>query len=31
VGERMKLRRDESGIVMMGIYEFLTEPLLLEA
>ena len=23
VGERMKLRRDESGIVLMGIYEFL--------
>ena len=31
VGERMKLRRDESGIVMMGIYEFLGEPSLLEA
>ncbi len=31
VGERMKLRRDESGIVMMGIYEFLSEPELLEA
>lgn len=31
VGERMKLRRDESGIVMMGIYEFLSEPGLLEA
>lgn len=31
VGERMKLRRDESGIVMMGIYEFLAEPGLLEA
>lgn len=30
VGERMKLRRDESGIVMMGIYEFLAEPRLLE-
>jgi hypothetical protein len=25
------LRRDESGIVMMGIYEFLAEPGLLEA
>lgn len=31
VGERMKLRRDESGIVLMGIYEFLGEPSLLEA
>lgn len=31
VGERMKLRRDESGIVMMGIYEFLSEPELLDA
>lgn len=30
VGERMKLRRDESGIVMMSIYEFLSEPRLLE-
>lgn len=29
VGERMKLRRDESGIVMMGIYEFLGDPGLL--
>ena len=31
VGERMKLRRDESGIVMMGIYEFFGDPGLLEA
>lgn len=30
VGERMKLRRDKSGIVMMGIYEFLSDPGLLE-
>ena len=25
VGERMKLRRDESGIVMLGVYEFLQD------
>ena len=25
VGERMKLRRDDNGIVLMGIYEFLTD------
>ena len=31
VGERMKLRRDENGIVLMGIYEFLTDPGLLDA
>ena len=30
VGERMKLRRDDNGIVLMGINEFLTEPNLLE-
>ena len=31
VGERMKLRRDENGIVLMGVYEFLAEPILLDA
>jgi len=31
VGERMKLRRDENGIVLMGIYEFLQEAGLLDA
>ena len=31
VGERMKLRRDESGIVLMGIYEFLQDWSLLDA
>ena len=31
VGERMKLRRDENGIVLMGVYEFLAEPVLLDA
>ena len=31
VGERMKLRRDESGIVLMGIYEFLQDLSLLDA
>ena len=31
VGERMKLRRDENGIVLMGVYEFLIEPSLLDA
>lgn len=31
VGERMKLRRDDNGIVLMGIYEFLSEPELLDA
>ena len=30
VGERMKLRRDDNGIVLMGINEFLIEPNLLE-
>ena len=25
VGEKMKIRRDENGIVLMGIYEFLQE------
>ena len=30
VGERMKLRRDESGIVLMGIYEFLQDLSLLD-
>jgi hypothetical protein len=31
VGERMKLRRDENGIVLMGIYEFLQDYNLLDA
>lgn len=31
VGERMKLRRDDNGIVMMGIYEFLKDAALLDA
>ena len=31
VGERMKLRRDESGIVMVGVYEFLQDWGLLDA
>ena len=31
VGERMKLRRDESGIVLMGIYEFLQNWRLLDS
>lgn len=31
VGERMKLRRDENGIVLMGIYEFLQDANLLDA
>jgi len=31
VGERMKLRRDDYGIVMMGVYEFLSDPSLLDA
>ena len=31
VGERMKLRRDDNGIVLMGVYEFLVEPILLDA
>lgn len=31
VGERMKLRRDENGIVLMGIYEFLKDATLLDA
>ena len=31
VGERMKLRRDENGIVLMGIYEFLTDSKLIDA
>ena len=30
VGERMKLRRDDNGIVLMGVFEFLAEPLLLD-
>ena len=30
VGERMKLRRDEQGIVLMGVYEFLTDQSLLD-
>ena len=31
VGERVRLRRDESGIVMMGVYEFLQDWGLLDA
>ena len=31
VGERMKLRRDDFGIVMTGIYEFLFDPRILDA
>ena len=31
VGERMKLRRDENGIVMMGVYEFLKDSTLIDA
>ena len=31
VGERMKLRRDDNGIVMMGVYEFLADHSLLDA
>ncbi len=31
VGERMKLQRDEQGIVLMGIYEFLADENLLDA
>jgi len=31
VGDRMKLRRDEQGIVLMGIYEFLSDKTLLDA
>ena len=31
VGERMKLRRDENGIVLMGVYEFLKDSTLLDA
>ena len=31
VGGRMKLQRDEQGIVLMGIYEFLTDERLLDA
>ncbi len=31
VGERMKLRRDESGIVMLGVYEFLQDWNLMDA
>ena len=30
VGERMKLRRDDNGIVLMGIYEFLADPNLID-
>ena len=30
VGERMKLRRDENGIVLMGVYEFLGDAALLD-
>ena len=31
VGELMKLRRDDNGIVMMGVYEFLADHSLLDA
>lgn len=31
IGERMKLRRDDFGIVLMGIYEFLSDQKLLDA
>lgn len=31
VGGRMKLNRDENGIVLMGIYEFLNDMSLLDA
>ena len=31
VGERMKLRRDDNGIVLMGVYEFLADQHLLDA
>ena len=31
VGERMKLRRDDNGIVLMGVYEFLSDSTLLDA
>ena len=31
VGERMKLRRDDNGIVLMGVYEFLKDATLLDA
>ena len=30
VGERMKLRRDDQGIVLMGVYEFLADQNLLD-
>ena len=31
VGERMKLRRDDLGIVLMGFYEFMQDESLLDA
>lgn len=31
VGERMKLRRDDNGIVLMGVYEFLADAKMLDA
>ena len=31
VGERMKLRRDDHGIVLMGVCEFLSDQQLLDA
>ena len=31
VGERMKLRRDDFGIIMTGIYEFLFDPNIIDA
>lgn len=30
VGERMKLRRDDFGIVLMGIFEFLDDSQLID-
>lgn len=31
VGERMKVRRDDLGIVLMGVYEFLMNPSIIDA
>ena len=31
VGERMKLRRDDNGIVLMGVYEFLKDSTIIDA
>jgi len=30
-GERMKLRKDDNGIMLMGVYEFLKNAILLDA